>query len=80
MHYVYLHYKLIKTLCNIDSGFCTALSKQASIFPCKVYPFTFADNPFTFLKYESLLGRGLLSFMPTLNMTAQKSSVCKLQH
>ena len=50
--YAYLHHKLIKTLCNIDSGFCTAFSIQTSIFPSKVYSFLFADNPFTFLKYE----------------------------
>lgn len=48
----YLHYKLLKTLLNIYSSFCTAFSIKASILSCKVHRFLFGNNPFTFLKHD----------------------------
>lgn len=45
----YLHHEFFKALVDIDSSLGAAFNKQASVFPCKVDPFFFANDPLAFL-------------------------------
>ena len=42
--------EFLKTLLHVDTSFGTTFNEEAAIFPCKVDPFFFADNPFTVLQ------------------------------
>lgn len=53
-HFAYLQHKLLKALLYILSSFCATFKEKAPIFPRKVNPLFFADDPFTFLEFRDL--------------------------